>query len=250
MGLFDDYFDPDQFQDSGGLYGRLLSARPDLAFQSNSGADAPNPFDGSALPAPQTSLSSAAAQPALNATQASSARTAPAADPTQTFVASNLQSSPSDANVSQAPSSFDLGAHLNAAFQKWAQTPVGNPFAAVANGITGFNTVQPADASLIGPPAPPAQTPDFGDRLGAAFQSWALTPVGNPLAGLANGITGFNTGQTSVAPTAFAPPARTQTSDHDGAASAPIQIPQAPPAIIAPMLPPRRSTVPRRWPRP
>jgi hypothetical protein len=44
-------------------------------------------------------------------------------------------------------------------------------------------------------PQPVQPTPDFGDRLSAGFQSWAHTPVGNPFAALANGITGFNTGQ-------------------------------------------------------
>ncbi|HLJ01749.1 MAG TPA: hypothetical protein VKT76_18710, partial [Bradyrhizobium sp.] len=33
MSLFDGYADPDQFRDSGGLLGRLLSLRPDLADQ-------------------------------------------------------------------------------------------------------------------------------------------------------------------------------------------------------------------------
>ncbi|WP_298255826.1 hypothetical protein [Bradyrhizobium sp.] len=249
MGLFDDYFDPDQFQDSGGLYGRLLSVRPDLAFQSSSGADAPNSFDGSALPAPQTSFSPAAAQPALDATQASSAGAASAPDPTQNSLSSaNLQSSPSaDANVSQAPSTFDFGAHLNAAFQKWAQTPVGNPFAALANGITGFNTVQPTDTSFIGPPAPPpAQMPDFGDRLGAALQSWAQTPAGSPFAGLANGINGFNTGQMSVAPAATT----AQTQDPDDRSSAPAQrAPTAPAANPNAQMLLRRPPGLRKWPR-
>jgi hypothetical protein len=35
----------------------------------------------------------------------------------------------------------------------------------------------------------------FGDRLSAGFQSWAQTPVGNPIAALANGIAGFGSGQ-------------------------------------------------------
>ena len=223
MGLFDDYFDPDQFQDSGGLYGRLLSVRPDLAFQPN-GADAPNPFDGSALPVQQASFSPATAPPALNAAPTSAAGAAAASGPTQDLATStNLPSTLfADANVSQAPLPFDLGAHLNAGFQKWAQTPVGNPFAALANGITGFNTVQPTDASFIGPP-PPVQTPDFGNRLGAALQSWALTPVGSPFAALANGITGFNTGQVGVAPAATK--AQTQTQDFNDQPNAPAQNP-------------------------
>jgi len=52
MGLFDDSFDPNQFQDSGGLFGRLLSMRPDLDFSSLSGGGAQDPFGGSiGLPA-------------------------------------------------------------------------------------------------------------------------------------------------------------------------------------------------------
>lgn len=43
MGLFDGYFDPQQFADSGGLLGRLLSLRPDIAQnqQQDTGFDQP-----------------------------------------------------------------------------------------------------------------------------------------------------------------------------------------------------------------
>lgn len=41
------------------------------------------------------------------------------------------------------------------------------------------------------------QLPDFGDRLRAGFQSWAHTPVGNPIAGFANGIAGLGSGKRS-----------------------------------------------------
>ena len=40
-----------------------------------------------------------------------------------------------------------------------------------------------------------SQPPDLGDRLSAGFQSWAHTPVGNPIAALANGIAGLGSGQ-------------------------------------------------------
>ena len=43
---------------------------------------------------------------------------------------------------------------------------------------------------------PDQPTPDLGDRLSAGFQSWAHTPLGNPFAGIANGIAGFNSGQS------------------------------------------------------
>ena len=46
-------------------------------------------------------------------------------------------------------------------------------------------------------PQPVQPTPDLGDRLKTRRFSGleAHTPVGNPFAALANGITGFNTGQ-------------------------------------------------------
>ena len=228
MGFLDDFFDPDQFQESGGLLGRL-SSLPQGLFASSQPVVSQTPLDAT-----------------------SAARGAAAFDPTQSFAASSDSPPPSvDSNVSQpSPLSFDLGAHLNAGFQKWAQTPVGNPFAALANGIAGFNAVQPTDAAFIGPPAPPpAQTPDFGDRLGAAFQSWAQTPVGSPFAALANGITGFNTGQTSVAPAVSPPMATRMPSDASDQSSPGAQNPaNAPFANLAPLWPPRRPPIPRRWP--
>src|SRR5258708_6188426 len=48
------------------------------------------------------------------------------------------------------------------------------------------------------------QTPDLGDRLSAGFQSWANTPAGNPVAGLANGSAGLSSGQRTDA-AGFAP---------------------------------------------
>jgi hypothetical protein len=199
VGLFDDFIDPGQFQDSGGLPGRLLSWLPQVnGWQS--GTDVP-------------------------------------------------QNSPADAS-SQPPTAPDIGARLGAGFQGWAQTPVGSPFAALANGINGFNTAQQANGASTAPTGSPApgSMPDPGGRLGAAFQSWALTPVGSPFAALANGINGFNSGQTSIAPTAPTQHAQTQTSDQDGA-NAPTQNQQAPLATIAPIVPPRRPPLPRYWPR-
>lgn len=43
----------------------------------------------------------------------------------------------------------DFGDRLSAGFQSWAHTPVGNPFAALANGIAGYNAGQfVADPSM------------------------------------------------------------------------------------------------------
>jgi hypothetical protein len=98
-----------------------------------------------------------------------------------------------------APPPPDLGDRLSGGLQSWAQTPAGNPFAALANGITGFNAGQRTDAAGLVPVQMPSPTstpsPNLGDRLSAGLQSWAQTPVGNPFAALANGIAGLNSGQ-------------------------------------------------------
>jgi hypothetical protein len=209
MGLFDDYIDQDQFQDGGGLLGRWFSLQPQLnASQSGAGSDPGNSSPGNSPP------------------------------PTFADASNALAASPSP----------DIGARLGAGLQSWAQTPAGSPFAALANGISGFNNA--ANASFIGPPAPtPTQSPDLGDRLGAAFQSWAQTPVGSPFAALANGVTGFNTGQTSVASAASAP-AQAQTPDNSGQANALVQNPPiAPVGNAALSVPARRLAVIRRWPQ-
>jgi hypothetical protein len=196
MGLLDDFFGSDQFQDGGGLLGGWLSPQPQ-------------------------------------------------GDPSQSGGSASAVSSP-DADISlSAPASPDIGARLSAGLQSWTQTPVGSPFAALANGITGFNNA--ANGSFIGPPAPtPTQSPDLGDRLGAAFQSWAQTPVGSPFAGIANAVAGFNTGQASAANAASSRPPQAQTPDNSDRANAVVQNPPMAPnaATIAPT---RRLAVIRRW---
>lgn len=42
---------------------------------------------------------------------------------------------------------------------------------------------------------PVRQPPDPGDRLNTGVRGWAHTPAGNPVAGLANGITGLSSGR-------------------------------------------------------
>ncbi|MBR0756608.1 hypothetical protein JQ604_30900 [Bradyrhizobium jicamae] len=95
---------------------------------------------------------------------------------------------------------------------------------AVSGGPTGPAPQKPVQSPLLTPdygqiaPMPigdylmprfgraeqPALAPDFATRLSAGFQSWAHTPVGNPFAGLANGIAGFNSGRRVVDPGAKA----------------------------------------------
>lgn len=149
MGFFDDYlgFDPKQFEAGGGLYGRLVSLQPQLSFdQPTQGSPFP-PVPGSANPS----------SPATNREAAPTGTAAPGAP--------------------QMPSSWprDDGQTLN--------MPIGDYW------MPQFGRAEPAA---------PVAAPTFGDRLNAGFQSWAHTPLGNPFAALANGITGFNTGQRSV----------------------------------------------------
>ena len=170
MALFDSYFDPQQFQDSGGLLGRLLSLQqaqgqyqPGEGFDPQSSAQAPS--------MPQTPASPSLQSPAPQFGGAVVSQAAP-----------------------QAP---DFGDRLNAGFQNWAHTPVGDPFGAIANGIAGFGAGQRTDAagSASSQTPTPASLPGLGDRLSAGFQSWVHTPAGNPLAALANGIAGLGSGQ-------------------------------------------------------
>jgi hypothetical protein len=241
MSLFDDYFDPEQFQLGGGLFGRLLSLRPDLdPSQAGAGDASPqDPSDAQATAVSQAPLQPVASQASLNA---GSAQNIAMPDNSQPAM-------PASTVASQAaPPSPDFGARLSAGLQSWAQTPVGSPFAALANGITGFNNA--ANGSFIGPPAPAStQSPDLGDRLGAAFQSWAHTPVGSPVAGIANGITGFNTGQQTPAAAAAPTQAQTQAPDLDNHQSAGVQSqPNAAPGNVAPGTPMWRISAKRRPP--
>jgi hypothetical protein len=245
LGLFDDYFDPNQFQDSGGLFGRLLSLHPELDFSSSGADSSQDPFSGlTATPAPPQSLASQIAPDAVGPSGAP----VPAFDPAAGIATSNLQMPQAATADNSQPSSVlpEVGARLGAAFQGWAQTPVGSPFAALANGINAFNkTSSPssADAQFIGPPPP---TPDVGDRIGAAFQNWAQTPVGSPFAAIANGINGFNSGQASIAPATSS--VRAQTPDNSDRANVAIQNPQVPFPNLAQIAPLRRPPTARRWP--
>lgn len=150
MGLFEDFlgFDPKQFEAGGGLYGRLTSLQPQLRFdQPGQGSPFP-PIPGAASSSPP---------------------------------AGNHDTAPPDGatvpGMPRTPSSWprDDGQTLNMRIGDYWMPQFGR-------------------AEL---PAPVA-APTFGDRLKAGFQSWAHTPLGNPFAALANGITGFDSGQRSA----------------------------------------------------
>jgi hypothetical protein len=189
MGLFDDYFDPQTFSgDSGGLLGRLQLQQ------------------GQYQPGPGFDLTPSVPQLPLTATP--SVPQTPDSGQTQNIAIGGYQMpqfgradvpQPVQQPVQQPP---DLGDRLNAGFQNWAHTLVGNPMAAIANGITGFGSGQRTDQAQAGavPPQTQSSTADLGDRLSAGFQNWAHTPVGNPMAAIANGITGLSSGQLTTDP--------------------------------------------------
>lgn len=152
MGLFDSYFDPQQFQDSGGLLGRLLSLQqqqgqyqPGAGFDPQVAANGPS----SSLPSTAVSASPPSAMPAAAAT--SPGPQTPDYGQTQNIAVGNYQMPQfGRADVPQAlQPSADLGDRLSAGFQSWAHTPVGNPMAALANGIAGFGSGQRTDPAGI-----------------------------------------------------------------------------------------------------
>ena len=153
MGLFDDYFDPQQFEAGGGLLGRLLS------LQQMQGQYQPGQGFGPPYGQPSEGDSAKVLQDAI---------------PQNRSIQPAAQGVPPPA--SQPP---DYGQTQN--------IPIGNYL------MPQFGRAEP--------PPPVHGAPDFGDRLSAGFQSWARTPVGNPFAALANGITGFNSGQRTGQPT-------------------------------------------------
>ncbi len=137
MGLFDDYnFDPQQFA-GGGLLGRLLSLQEQQGqYQPSQGFDVPAAQPVAAKP-PQQFPSAESSTPLAPAQQA--------AGPTAYIPIGNyLMPQFGGPGVSQPEQpTHGLGDRLNAGFQSWAHTPVGNPFAGLANGIAGFSSGQP-----------------------------------------------------------------------------------------------------------
>jgi hypothetical protein len=204
MGLFDGYFDAEQFQDSGGLLGRLLSLQQQQGqYQSAAGFDSQVAANGQASSEPQISALLPTLRPTLPTNGPAASPPTPDYGQTQNIPIGNDYQMPQfgRADVSlPAQQPPDLGDRLSAGFQNWAHTPVGNPFAAFANGIAGMSSGQRTDAAgLVSSQIRMPASPGLGDRLSAGFQSWAHTPVGNPMAALTNGITGLSSGQRSDA---------------------------------------------------
>jgi hypothetical protein len=153
MGLFDSYFDPQQFQDGGGLLGRLLSLRqqqdqyqPEAGFDQRIPADGPSP---SLLQTPVSAPMPQSTMPVLGATP--SGPPTPNYGQTQNIAIGDYQMPQfGRADVSQAAQQTpDFGDRVSAGFQSWAHTPVGNPIAALGNGIAGLGSGQRTDPAGI-----------------------------------------------------------------------------------------------------
>lgn len=70
---------------------------------------------------------------------------APSAGVPQTGLPSFASTPPAYQAPQASPQSAGLGDRLSAGFQSWAHTPVGSPFAGLANGLQGFTTGQRVD---------------------------------------------------------------------------------------------------------
>ena len=150
MGLFDDYsdyFDPQQFA-GGGLLGRLLSLQQQQGqYQPSQGFDPPG-GQPVAAPAPSQFPPAEASAPVASIPQTSG--------PTAYIpIGDYLMPQFGGTARSQPP---DLGDRLSAGFQSWAHTPLGNPFAGIANGIAGFSSGQ-----AVSQPSP-QNSPPRNDR--------------------------------------------------------------------------------------
>lgn len=153
MGFLDDYFEPQQFEGGGGLLGRLQALqREQAAYQpawpQTGAAGSPQPVGTTAIPR------TAVAPPPQNAG-------ATALDPMRFRENPQQGIAIGDYFMPQfgaTPAQPDLADRLGAGLRSWAYTSPGNPFAALANAITGLSTGQFAGAPTIRPlagPVPP-----------------------------------------------------------------------------------------------
>ncbi len=180
MGLFDD-----QPLEAGGLLGRLLSLQQQQGqYQPSQGFDAPG------------------------------GQQVTAASPSQ------FPSAAASTPVASIPPTSGPTAYI----------PIGN-----------YLMPQFGGPAISQPERPP---PDLGDRLSAGLQSWAHTPLGNPFAGIANGIAGFSSGQAVSQPSLQNSPPR-----NDASQQRPV-LQDLPPSVQAAAVNNQRVLVGRVLPRP
>ena len=177
MGLFDSYFDPDEFNSVGGLIGRLTSLQQQQEPYQSAGE-----LNGYGDEADAT------AKP--NLPQIAAAQITPDTPSGVKFSDDQLPQFRSQQAMQPRQAELSLGDRLDAGFQSWAHTPTGNPMAALANGITGFESGQrisqvPASRnSRAQPERPQSPSPIIQDvapvpmRPQTANRSAARVPVG------------------------------------------------------------------------
>ena len=160
MGFFDDHFDPQQYQPGRGLTGWLESLPQQQAYQPGAGfggrpqtggpASRGTPADGvqaQAIPETSVGLPYAAGSVPLPTPRLVDV------PPQYISIGNYLMSQLGGVQASQdSPAQPDFGGRLGAGFRSWAYTPVGNPFAALANAITGFTTGQFSAAPALESP--------------------------------------------------------------------------------------------------
>jgi hypothetical protein len=181
MGLLDDYLDPKQFQASGGLLGRLLSL-PQMQGLYQPGMD----LD------PRVSTDTGQAAGA----QMSVAMPRPI-----------LQSNGPEVNLQTQ------------VYRRAQDIPIG------VYRMPQFGRLDVSQAMH--------QPSDPGDRLSTSFQSWSNTPVGNPVAALANGIGGPSSGRRTDAGGDTSNPDRSRTDRADGSSNTSAIASEQPPGLRA-----------------
>ena len=155
MAFFDDYFEPQQYQGGRGLTDLLESLQQQQAYQPGGFAGWPQPGSTVNPPMERAFARQSAHVPAVPEKSTSQPTSYPVGNvpfptprpvdiPSRGFaIGDYFMPQFGGTQASQyAQSQPDLGDRLSAGFRGWAYTPVGNPFAALANAITGFTTGQ------------------------------------------------------------------------------------------------------------
>ena len=185
MGFFDEYFEPQQYQGGRGLTGWLEALQQQQAYQPSGFAGWLQPgsiVNPTTESAPRPQSDSVPATPSYPAPFAVGNVAIPTPRPVDIptggiaigdyfmpqFGAAHVQAQP------------ELGDRLSAGFRSWAYTPVGNPFAALANAITGFQTGQytaaPPLQSLADDPTNPLTNP-FVPAASPAIRTQRIAPT-------------------------------------------------------------------------
>ena len=157
MGFFDSYFNPEEFEVGRGLLGRLESLQGGQAGYLPGEGFGALPQTGGVANQTVEATAGPRLLPSVNQPMTYPVGNVPIPTPRPSEIPSGniaigdyLMPQFGGAPVAQSsPAQPDLGERLGAGFRSWSYTPVGNPFAALANAITGFNTGQFAAAPAL-----------------------------------------------------------------------------------------------------